>query len=59
MSVPWQMGVAIFFGSTLGKHLDVKYQTEAPVFNVFFTLLAIASSLYLVLRTLNKLNKDD
>ena len=41
MSVPWQMGVAIFFGSMLGKHLDVKYQTETPVFNAFFTLLAL------------------
>jgi F0F1-type ATP synthase assembly protein I len=54
-----QMGITIFLGASLGKCLDGKYQFPKPWFTIALTLLALVLSLYLVLKTLNKLNNEE
>lgn len=54
-----QMGVTIFLGAYLGKHLDAKYQTEKAWFTIALTLFALLISLYSVIKTLNKINNDN
>lgn len=59
IAVASQMGITIFLGSSFGKFLDAKYQTEKAWFTIGLTLFALLISLYSVLQTLNKLNNDD
>ena len=59
IGVASQMGITIFFGATLGKFLDAKYQTEKACFTITLTLFFLLVSLYYVLQTLNNLNNDD
>ncbi len=54
-----QMGVTIFLGAYFGKWLDVKYPKDKKWFTIIFTLLAVAISLYNVLKQVNKLNDSD
>ena len=53
------MGITIFFGAYLGKHLDASYQNEEPYFTIALTLFALLISLYSLLKTLNKLNDNN
>ena len=59
IAIASQMGITIFLGTTLGKFLDAKYQTEKAWFTIVLTLFGLLVSLYSVLQTLNKLNNDD
>lgn len=54
-----QMGVTIFLGSYLGKHLDQRLQNPKPWFTISFSLLALIISMYAVLKQLKKLNDDN
>ena len=58
-SLPFQMGITIYLGAYLGKHLDQKYLTEKPLFTILFVLLALFISLYNVVQQLNRINNDD
>ena len=53
-----QMGVTIFLGAYLGKWLDEKYPMDKKWFTIGFTILAVAISLYNVLRQVNKINSE-
>ena len=53
-----QMGVTIFAGAYLGKWLDTKFPMDEKWFTVVFTILAVAISLFNVLRQVNKINKE-
>ena len=54
-----QMGITIFLGAYVGKHLDASYLNEGPYFTIALTLFALLISLYSLLKTLNKLNDDN
>jgi len=54
-----QMGVTIFLGAYFGKFLDEKFPSNKKWFTIAFTLLAVAFSLYNVLRQVNKINDED
>lgn len=51
-----QMGVTIYLGARLGKYIDYEAQTGKNYYTLIFTLLAVAISLYLLLKQLKKLN---
>ena len=59
ISVASQMGITIFLGATLGKFLDVKYQTDKAWFTIVFNSFSFTHLSIFVLQTLNKLNNDD
>lgn len=52
------MGITIFLGAYLGKHLDSRYLNEEPYFTIALSLFALLISLYSLLKTLNKLNDN-
>jgi len=58
-AVSFQMGATIFLGAYGGKLLDEKYSGDKKWFTIIFTLAAVALSLYVVLRQVNKLNTED
>jgi len=51
-----QMGITIYLFSYLGKWLDVKYPNENDWFNKGFVLFAVFTSMYLLIKQVNKLN---
>jgi len=53
------MGVTVFLGAYLGKFLDNKYPSDKKWFTIGLTILAVAISLYNVLRQVNKINQED
>jgi len=53
------MGVTIFAGAYFGKWLDEKYPSDKKWFTIGFTLLAVAISLFNVLRQVNKINSKN
>ena len=57
-AIPFQMGITIYLGVYLGKHLDLKYLTEKPWFTILGVILSLAISLYSVIQQLNRVNKD-
>ena len=59
MGIGAQMGVTIFLGAYLGKWLDEKYPMGKKWFTIALTLFAVAVSLYMVLKQVNKLNDDE
>lgn len=54
-----QMGLTIYLGAQLGKYLDGQYPMGKNWFTIGFTLLAVAISLYNLLRQVNRINKED
>jgi len=51
-----QMGVTIYLGSYFGKWLDNEYPSNKKWFTMIFTLIGVGTSLYVVLKQLNKFN---
>ena len=51
-----QMGITIYLFSYLGKWLDIKYPNENGWFNKGFVLFAVFTSMYLLIKQVNKLN---
>jgi membrane protein DedA with SNARE-associated domain len=54
-----QMGLTIAIGAWGGSKLDEKFNTKAQLFTIIFSLLAIAISLYIVIREVIKMQKED
>ncbi|MBT8178377.1 MAG: AtpZ/AtpI family protein [Eudoraea sp.] len=51
-----QMGVIIYLGAWFGQWLDAKNESESNTNTVFFTLVAVAVAMYLVVKQTKKLN---
>lgn len=54
-----QMGAIIGLGAWGGMSLDEHYQTSNKVFTISVTLFAIAASLYLVIKDVINMSKED
>jgi uncharacterized membrane protein YfcA len=54
-----QMGVTIYLGAYLGKYLDSSYPSEKKWFTMIFIIVAVALSLYNLIRQLNKDNSKE
>ena len=54
-----QMMVPIALGAWAGSELDKNQQTEKPVWTIVLSLLGVAISLYLVIRSVNKLSNEE
>jgi ATP synthase protein I len=59
INIPFQMGLIIFTGVTLGQWLDKKYKLEGAVLTIIISLLAVFLALYNVIQQVNKLNNDN
>lgn len=58
-SMAFQMMVTIGAGAWGGSALDNHYQNEKPIWTIVLSLSGIAISLYLVIRSAQKMSKDD
>ncbi len=56
-SVGIQMGLIIVGGALFGNYLDV--QNEKPIWTIVFSLLGIAIGLYLVIKEVLNLGKEN
>jgi F0F1-type ATP synthase assembly protein I len=54
-----QMGVIIAFFTWLGTFLDDKQQNETPVWTIVLSLFGVAGSLYLVVKEVQKMGKNN
>lgn len=54
-----QMGLTIALGAWGGSKLDQKFKTSSHLFTIIFSLLAIGISLYLVIRDVINMQKND
>lgn len=59
MGIAAQMGATIFLGAYLGKWLDARYPSQQQWYTITCTLAAVALSLYVVLKQVNKINNED
>ena len=57
--IAFQMGAIIFLCAYVGKKLDAYYLLEKKWFTMGFILFGVASSLYLVIKQLNKINNSE
>lgn len=57
--IAFQMGAIIFLCAYVGKKLDAYYLLEKKWFTMSFILFGVASSLYLVIKQLNKINNSE
>ena len=53
------MGAIIGLGAWGGSSLDAHYQNTNKLFTIILTLLAVAASLYLVIKEVINMSKDD
>ncbi len=58
-SASFQIGITIYLGAYLGKHLDSKYSFEKPWFTILGVLFALVVAMYSVIQQLNRLNEQD
>ena len=54
-----QMGVTIALGAWCGSKLDDKFETSSRPYTIILSLLAISISLYLVIREVINMQKED
>lgn len=54
-----QMGIIITAGALGGQWLDTKQENNFPTWTLVLTLLAIFASLYLIIREVIKMGKED
>lgn len=54
-----QMGAIIGLGAWGGFWLDTHYHISNKLFTIILTLLAVAASLYIVIKEVIKISKDD
>jgi uncharacterized membrane protein YfcA len=59
MGIAAQMGVTIFLGAYFGRWLDERYPSGKKWFTMIMTILAVVVSLYLVIKQVNKINRND
>ena len=55
----FQMGLVIFLGTWGGMKLDEKYPNEHKVYTIILSLLSVFIALYLVIKEVKHLSKDD
>ncbi len=53
-----QMGITIYLFAFFGKKLDLKYPNEKNYFTVFLTIFGVFVSLAIIIKQLNRLNKE-
>jgi len=58
-SVGVQMGAVIAIFTWLGTYLDKKQANDTPVWTIVLSLFGVAGSLYLVIKEVQKMNKDN
>ncbi|UGS23546.1 AtpZ/AtpI family protein [Flavobacterium channae] len=58
INIPFQMGLIIFLGVMLGQWLDEKFKLEGSILTIIFSLLAVFTALYNVIRQVNKMSND-
>ena len=58
-SVGIQMGLLIAGGAWLGQTLDKNQSNETPGYTILFSLLGVAIGLYMVIKEVINLSKDD
>lgn len=54
-----QMGFLIGLGAFAGIKLDERYPKKYPVFTIILSLLGVFLGLYVVIKQLSKISKDD
>ena len=54
-----QMGAVIAIFTWLGTFLDKKQANETPVWTIVLSLFGVAGSLYLVIKEVQRMNKDN
>lgn len=54
-----QMGVIIGLFTWLGTYLDAKYNTKTPWWTIGLSLFGVASSLYIMIKEVINMNKDE
>jgi membrane protein DedA with SNARE-associated domain len=54
-----QMGITIALGAWGGSKLDQKFETSSKPFTIILSLLAIGISLYLIIRDVINMQKED
>ena len=57
-SMAFQMGIVIAAGTIFGQWLDGKYINDYSLFTIFFSLLAVFGSLYLIIKKVTSINKE-
>ncbi len=59
-SLAVQMGVTITLGVWGGIKLDEKYQNnDTPIFTIVLSLLAVSASLYIIIKEVIKIGKEN
>ena len=56
--IAFEMGAIIFVSAYIGKRLDAYYQLEKNWFTMGLVLFGVASSLYLVIKQLDRINNS-
>lgn len=54
-----QMGAIIFLGAYFGQKLDENSGFEKPVYTIVLSLLGVTIGLYLVIKEVIQISKDD
>ena len=54
-----QMAILIIVGALSGQYLDEKSGNEKPIYTVIFSLIAIAIGLYLIIKEVLNITKED
>ncbi|MFT7113581.1 MAG: F0F1-type ATP synthase assembly protein I [Candidatus Azotimanducaceae bacterium] len=58
-SVGLQMGIVIALGAYGGQWLDNHYQKEFPLFTLILSLLGVGVGLYMVIKEVINMSKDN
>ncbi|MGB5172673.1 AtpZ/AtpI family protein [Eudoraea sp.] len=56
IGIAFQMGIIIYAGARGGQWLDDKYSNEENTYTIILTLIAVAISMYLVVKQTKRLN---
>jgi len=57
--VAFQMGIIIYLGTYFGKWLDGKFINDSSLFTIIFSLLGVFASLYLVIKNVLSISKEE
>ncbi|HTO38668.1 MAG TPA: AtpZ/AtpI family protein [Brumimicrobium sp.] len=57
--IAFQMGITILIGALGGQKLDSLQENESQVWTIILTLLAVFASMYIVIKEVIKLGKED
>ncbi len=57
--VAFQMAITIYLGVYFGKWLDGKFLNDTNLFTIIFSLLGVFASLYLVIKNVLSISKEE